>query len=794
LNGLTNFEEIGRALTHENEETRYQAVNELRQASLPSTVSMLMTAVADRSFRVREEALGAICGFDPEVTFPRLEAMLRNNENAELRTAAIEAFPRYGRRATGHLLILLADADEEIRNFAAVMLGEVMDPDSVEGLIAALADPEENVQHAAAEALGRIADSRALPGLMACLDKSFWIQYPAIIAIGNIGDCVAVPALLGLLDSEMLRSPVVEALGKTGDEDLLPVLVPLLVSCRDSAQRDEVISALVKIQSRLERARGMGPSAAVSEALEKTELVEHLVGSLQSGDLEVKKNAIVALGWLRQARAAEALLGLLPDYELEEHVVASIIAMGKRAAPGLVAALKNSNPAVRSSALRCLGCMEDMEGCRAALGCLEDPEPEVRLQALLAVSNCTSEPAVQEALFKLLGDSDPEILATLIEVLSKTAPERFGPRLLNWLAEGPSGPGQTVAIRVLGRMRFVPAEEALRVMLSADRDETRAEAVAALKLVAGALPPAVVRSALSDPSPRVRRALAASLGGGDTAPGEELFRLLQDRDPQVRATALETLSHSSSMESTAPLIETYLSGDRRVRLAAVHALGNVPDRAAAQFLIELLQEPDADLKRAAVESLARLRDPRSLSGLIVALTDSDWSVRAAAASALGVLGDLRAAPRLIDRLEDDEILVRKEAIAALADLKCREAIRGILPLVHNENLQLEVVNALERIGVDDFDFYTDFLRRANSRLRCLLVELLGRLRDPAALNCLVGVLENDFFTVRCRAARALAELGDPRAVAVLVRSQREDPSEEVRREAALALTKLGTNK
>jgi HEAT repeat protein len=56
------------------------------------------------------------------------------------------------------------------------------------------------------------------------------------------------------------------------------------------------------------------------------------------------------------------------------------------------------------------------------------------------------------------------------------------------------------------------------------------------------------------------------------------------------------------------------------------------------------------------------------------------------------------------------------------------------------------------------------------------------------------VLKDEFFTVRCRAARALGKLGDRKTIPVLLNAQKEDPSEEVQKEATLALKKLNAKK
>src|SRR6267143_333312 len=87
---------------------------------------------------------------------------LRTGEDAALRNAAMEIYVKMGPAAPAALLALLADKDEEVRNFAAVMLGARRERAAVPALIAALSDPDVNVRHAAAASLGQIGAMEAV--------------------------------------------------------------------------------------------------------------------------------------------------------------------------------------------------------------------------------------------------------------------------------------------------------------------------------------------------------------------------------------------------------------------------------------------------------------------------------------------------------------------------------------------------------------------------------------------------------------------------------------------------------
>ncbi|MGE5127756.1 MAG: HEAT repeat domain-containing protein, partial [Betaproteobacteria bacterium] len=74
--------------------------------------------------------------------------------------------------------------------------------------------------------------------------------------------------------------------------------------------------------------------------------------------------------------------------------------------------------------------------------------------------------------------------------------------------------------------------------------------------------------------------------------------------------------------------------------------------------------------------------------------------------------------------------------------------------------------------------------------RRLLVDLAGRLEDPAARRLLLAGLDDESPAVRVEAAAALGEGGYREALRPLLDRKSADPSPEVRQAAAGALRKL----
>ena len=208
------------------ESVRLRVVDELGAAGQPEAISALLLAVGDLSWPVRQAAALHLERSPPALLLPVLERALRDGENAANRNAAMEIYVRRGESAVLALMPLVADSDEEVRNFAAVMLGSLKDRRAVPLLITALVDPDVNVRHAAAASLGQIGDPSAVMPLVEALRTEPWLTYPAIHALGEIKDPRAAPALLDLLGDEFFRGPALEALGNLADRSALPMLVP----------------------------------------------------------------------------------------------------------------------------------------------------------------------------------------------------------------------------------------------------------------------------------------------------------------------------------------------------------------------------------------------------------------------------------------------------------------------------------------------------------------------------------------------------------------------------------------
>ena len=758
------------------EPARRQTVAELGASSRPEAIAPLLVAVGDESWAVRQAAVEALAGFPPGALLPALEASLRDGDDAGSRNAAMEIYVRLGSSATAPLLAFLSDSDEEVRLFAAVMLGSLKAPAAVPALVQALSDPDVNVRHAAAASLGQIGSPEAVPRLVDALHGEPWLQYSALHALGEIGDPRAAPALLSLLDDETLRMPALEALGRLAGREALARIAPHLLD-PDPALRNAAIRAVVEIEQRA-TASGESLDPDVQAALKREDLVTHLIGMLADEESLNRRTAAVTLGWLREGRASGPLIELLGDAAVREFASHALVSIGYREPLAWERGLAHPDDAVRLGTVRCLAWIAPPEGTALVAPLIHDPAAEVRAEAAAAVGR--------------LGDENELIQESAMDALSRSNPERVRPLLLQALAGGDPD-ARVRAAQTLGLLRDPEAATALVAAAQGGREALRAASVQALGELGAPGVLDVLRAALADESSIVRQQAVLALGRRrepESAP--LLLPLLYEEDPRLRFAAVRALGQIRNPDAVEHLLPLVAQPRKEIRFAAVEALGQIRAPSAVRPLVDVLRDPDRNLRRAAAESLGEIGDPQAAAALLVALEDEHWSVRCAAASALGRVGSPKAVPALAARVDDPDATVRRAAVGALGEIRDARGAKRLLAALADPGLQVAALEALRRLGAGALPEMERAFAGAtlDDGERRLLVDLAGRLADPSARRLLLAGLDDPSPAVRAEAAAALGDGGFREALRPLLEKKAGDPSPEVRQAAAFALRKL----
>jgi HEAT repeat protein len=152
------------------------------------------------------------------------------------------------------------------------------------------------------------------------------------------------------------------------------------------------------------------------------------------------------------------------------------------------------------------------------------------------------------------------------------------------------------------------------------------------------------------------------------------------------------------MESYMEILDELSCGDDERAEAALSHLA-VWGAQVVEPLRERLSSPEAEVRWWAVRGLAEINDDRVPALLVKALSDPDQSVRWCAGLALRTHPSEQAAPTLLRLLADGDALTRRLAGDALVAIGSPVVLQLIDVMQHGEHLaRLEAVRALAKIG------------------------------------------------------------------------------------------------
>ena len=204
-------------------------------------------------WRAREAAVARLTAeADADFVHTLVASLRHGHRDFNLLSSALKLLGSTNVEVTGVLAELLRDPDPDLRIQAALALGAQQDRTAITPLRHALGDPEVNVRFQAIESLGRLRADAALEELLAIVEgDDYFLAFAALDAAAAISDPRVLPRLVPLLESDALRAPVAEALGRLGDASVVPALVDAL-----NASSRGVVSialALATIYERLAR-------------------------------------------------------------------------------------------------------------------------------------------------------------------------------------------------------------------------------------------------------------------------------------------------------------------------------------------------------------------------------------------------------------------------------------------------------------------------------------------------------------------------------------------------------------
>ncbi len=245
----------------------------------------------------------------------------------------------------------------------------------------------------------------------------------------------------------------------------------------------------------------------------------------------------------------------------------------------------------------------------------------------------------------------------------------------------------------------------------------------------------------------------------------QLIQQLKTAHPIMRARAAETFFFSGDKAAMPALLDALKGEYFTVRARSAMALANMGDPRVVPHLLPLLKDRECEVRRYACAALAKFRDPSTFDEIAnVLLDDPKIEARQAAARAFAEMKNPAALPYLM------------------------EALRASFWWYERDNAIEDLLAAIESVGKEAAPLLIEALTDKEANVRKYAATLLGRLKEPEAVEELGVALYDLHSEVGKAAAEALAELGAA-AVDYFVEALRH-PEPDVRENAACALGKI----
>ncbi|MCP3166333.1 HEAT repeat domain-containing protein [Myxococcus qinghaiensis] len=290
----------------------------------------------------------------------------------------------------------------------------------------------------------------------------------------------------------------------------------------------------------------------------------------------VRVAAVEVMSAVEGPIADRALMAALQDVD-EQVRIAAVEALTPRDTlleEPFLALLADGSPAVRMRALQALLRRGTTEGVEALIPLLEDPAPQLRKLAILAIGQLGCGAAIPRLIDEARRATDEEERASLVTALGVLG-AREGESVLQAALQDASARVRTSAVvawpRIVGASRALAP---LRGLLRGDPDwQVRSQAALALTGAASAADADLAVALTRDVDPRVRSAAAGVLADRVGAEVEEaLVKALSDPEPEVRLKAARALGRRLAAAARPALLALEATEPRRdvraeVRLA-----------------------------------------------------------------------------------------------------------------------------------------------------------------------------------------------------------------------------------
>lgn len=644
------MQELERLLRDNDVEVRREAIESLRGKSGDLYINLLLHAMEDSSWRVRNTATDILIEEHPIETYiGGLINLLYLDDNAGARNSAMEALVRLNKKVTPYLIESFDTPNRDVRKFIIDVLGEFRDSRSLPLMLNALKDDDENVRATAIEHIGKVGESSVVDALIEIIEgDDIWTAYPAADALGRIGDRRAIPALVKALDKKTLRVPTIKSLSFIADPETLKYIIPFIEDPSKTVQ-EETLRSIERFYH-----KGVSEEFITGEIkrLIGDRALDILVSHAWSNKPEVRISAILILGLMKDERAYTPLLEISQEENFAEDVQRAFVFIGQDRPESLLKLFDTESIFQKRFICEVAGRIASPVYYAAFEKLLKDDDGHIRSIAAIALSKI-GDPKAIEPIKMLLTDPYEDVQESAVEALSRLGSWLSVDELITMLHDVNPTLRKNAAL-ILGKIGAQEAVTALGFALKDGNVDVRKACVEAFSLLKTEYSIKFLILALTDEEPYIRVSSALSLGriGGEGV-FEALSLLLSDSDDFVRVAVSKAFGMLNDKRAVEPLIGLLSDKNGFVVTTTIESLSKIGGEEARSALLRMLFSADKEVRRTTIKALSSFEDVED--ALLPFLQDSDWATRMAAVEVLGKKAKgliRRELEKLLDTEED----------------------------------------------------------------------------------------------------------------------------------------------
>jgi HEAT repeat protein len=223
--------------------------NRIARMKAAHDVGGLIRLLSHHDPDIRYEAAEVLGEIGDPGAVESLAVLLNGEELSGVRWKAAEALGKIGKPAVEPLIAALRHTDDDVRWKAAITLGEIGDPGAIDPLVRLLSDEDRFVKSRAALALGKIGKPAVEPLIFELRQGDGNMRWGAAIALGKVQDPDSVePLIRALTDKyENVRAEAAASLAAIGTPAIAPLIHFLKYS--EKPVRLEVMNALGELHA-----------------------------------------------------------------------------------------------------------------------------------------------------------------------------------------------------------------------------------------------------------------------------------------------------------------------------------------------------------------------------------------------------------------------------------------------------------------------------------------------------------------------------------------------------------------